>query len=120
MFLSNRFVRVAVLSCACVFSAYAQNQTAPDNSANNKNQGTTAQQQSHAASDRQMTANIRKSLMADKSLSTYGHNVKIITQNGSVTLKGPVHSDDEKQAIKAHAEGIVGKGNVTDQLTVKQ
>ena len=120
MLSSNRFVRVAVLSCACVFTAYAQNQNAPDNSANNKNQTSTADNQSHATNDRQITANIRKSLVADKNLSTYGHNVKVITQNGAVTLKGPVHSDDEKQAIEQHAADVVGKDKVTDQLTVKQ
>ncbi len=125
---SSRFARIALLSCACVFSAYvvlplpshAQNQTAPDNSANNKSQNVTADKQSHAASDRDITQKIRKSLIADKNLTMYGHNVKIITQNGSVTLKGPVHSDDEKQAIEQHAADVVGKDKVTDQLTVKQ
>ena len=39
---------------------------------------------------------IRRSVAGDKSLSTYGHNVKIISQHGKVTLKGPVNSDDEK------------------------
>jgi len=128
MLLHNRFVRVTLLSCACVFSANAvpslqanaQNQSAPDNSGNNKNQNTTADKQSSAAGDRQTTAKIRQSLVADKSLSTYGHNVKIITQNGSVTLKGPVHSDDEKRAIEQHAADVAGKDKVTNQLTVKQ
>jgi hyperosmotically inducible periplasmic protein len=58
--------------------------------------------------------------MADKSLSTYAHNVKIITQNGSVTLKGPVHSDDEKEKIASAAASVVGSEKVTNQITVKQ
>jgi hyperosmotically inducible periplasmic protein len=57
--------------------------------------------------------------MKDKSLSTYGHNVKIVAQHGKVTLRGPVHSDDEKIIIKKYAQKIAGDGNVTDELTVK-
>lgn len=57
--------------------------------------------------------------MADKSLSTYAHNVKVISQNGMVTLKGPVQSEDEKSAIEAKAAEIVGKDKVTSQLEVK-
>src|SRR5271157_5223717 len=72
-------------------------QTAPDNSANNKNQTGSADNQSNAKEDRLTTANIRKAIIADKDLSTYAHNIKIITINGSVTLKGPVKSEDEKQ-----------------------
>ena len=44
--------------------------------------------------------------MADKSLSSYAHNVKIISQNGTVTLKGPVKSDGEKQSVIAKAVGV--------------
>ena len=67
-----------------------------------------------------MTAQIRKSIMADKSLSTYAHNVKIITQNGTVTLKGPVRSDDEVKTIMAKATEVAGGGDkVVNQLEVK-
>jgi hyperosmotically inducible protein len=55
----------------------------------------------------------------DKSLSTYGHNVKIIAEHGKITLKGPVHSDDEKKAIEEHARKYAGDGNVDNQITVK-
>jgi hyperosmotically inducible protein len=93
----------------------------PDNSANNKAQNNTADQQSEASSDRLLTKKIRQALIADKSLSTYGHNVKIITKDGSVTLKGPVHSEEEKQSIASKTESIVGSPDkVTNQLTVKQ
>ena len=57
--------------------------------------------------------------MKDKSLSTYAHNVKIITQNGVVTLKGPVRSEEEKQAVEAKAKEIAGPGKVTSDLEVK-
>lgn len=78
----------------------------------------TADQQKNNRPDRELTKDIRKSIMADKSLSTYAHNIKIISQDGKVTLKGPVRSDDEKSAIEAKATEIAGQGNVTNQLTV--
>jgi osmotically-inducible protein OsmY len=58
-----------------------------------------------------MTRQIRKALVNDKSLSTYGHNVKIITQQGVVTLKGPVKSDAEKQEIESKATEVVGSAD---------
>ena len=67
-----------------------------------------------------MAAKIRRAIVADHSLSTYGHNVKVIVSGGAVILKGPVHSEVEKQSIVAKAGGIAGQDKVTDQLTVKQ
>jgi hyperosmotically inducible periplasmic protein len=108
-------------------ASLAQDQTSPpaaasqDNSAKNKVHGHTADQQSEATSDRMLTKKIRQSLIADQSLSTYGHNVKIITKNGMVTLKGPVHTEDEKSAIASKAAEVAGgQDKVTNQLTVKQ
>jgi hyperosmotically inducible protein len=57
--------------------------------------------------------------MNDKSLSTYAHNVKIITQDGQVTLKGPVRSEDEKKAVEAKAAEIAGESKVANELDVK-
>ena len=56
--------------------------------------------------------------MKDKSLSTYAHNIKIITQDGKVTLKGPVRSEEEKASIESKAVAIAGQNNVTNQLEV--
>lgn len=94
---------------------------APDNSGTNKtqNQPVTADQQKNNVSDRDLTAKIRRSVIADKSLSMYAHNVKIIVVGGSVTLKGPVHSDAEKQTIEKKATDIAGSGKVTNDITVK-
>jgi hyperosmotically inducible protein len=95
--------------------------TSPDNSAQNKAHTNTADQQSENASDRMTTKKVRQALMADKSLSMYAHNVKIITQNGAVTLKGPVNSEEEKQNIASKAAKVVGSPDkVTNDLTVKQ
>jgi hyperosmotically inducible protein len=108
-------------------ASFAQDQTSPpapatqDNSAKNKVHSHTADQQSEATSDRMLTKKIRQSLIADDSLSTYGHNVKIITKNGMVTLKGPVHTEEEKSTIASKAAEVAGgQDKVTNQLTVKQ
>ena len=79
----------------------------------------TADQQKENRPDREITRDIRRSIVQDKSLSTYAHNVKIISQNGMVTLKGPVRSEEEKSAIEAKAAEIAGKDKVTSQLEVK-
>jgi hyperosmotically inducible periplasmic protein len=87
----------------------------PDRSANALN----ADKQSNDRSDRNLTQQVRQAIMADKTLSTYAHNVKVITQNGQVTLKGPVRSDDEKRSVEAKAATIAGDNKVTSELTVK-
>jgi hyperosmotically inducible periplasmic protein len=93
----------------------------PDNSGQNKSHATTADQQSEATQDRMLTKKIRQAIIADKSLSTYAHNVKIIAKNGSVILKGPVKSDEEKQSIASKAAEIAGgPDKITNQLTVTQ
>ena len=94
-------------------------QTAPDNSARNKDHNTTADQQSANKSDTDITRDIRRSIVSDKSLSTYAHNVKIITQNGQVTLKGPVRSEDEKKTVETKAAEVAGENNVSSQLDIK-
>lgn len=97
-------------------------QSAPDNTKTNQgdaNKGaTTADQQKMNTADRNITKEIRSSIMKDKSLSTYAHNIKIITQDGKVTLKGPVRSEEEKAAIESKAVAVAGANNVTDQLEV--
>lgn len=74
--------------------------------------------QSNKKEDVDMTAKIRKAVVADDSLSTTAQNVKIITIDGQVTLRGPVKSDEEKAKIAAKAEEIAGVGKVTNQLEV--
>jgi osmotically-inducible protein OsmY len=101
----------------------AQNRE-PDNTAVNKQDRNasrpTADQAKNNMSDREMARRIRQDVVRDKSLSTYGHNVKIIAKSGKVTLRGPVHSEDEKRAIEEHARKYAGDGNVTNEVTVKE
>ncbi len=65
-----------------------------------------------------MTQRIRRALVGDKSLSTYAHNVKVISENGQVTLKGPVRSEQEKQSVEAKAIEVAGAGHVTNQISI--
>ena len=96
---------------------------APDNTKVNERDRSkaapTADQAKNNKSDRDVMQKIRKSIMDDKTLSTYAHNVKVISQHGKVTLKGPVRSAEEKQTIEQKATEVAGAGNVTNQLTVK-
>lgn len=97
--------------------------TKPDNTRVNKRDqapgAVTADQQKMNAADRNLTAKIRKAVIADKALSTYAHNVKIISQDGKVTLKGPVRSEDEVKSILAKAVEIAGADNVVNEMAVK-
>jgi hyperosmotically inducible protein len=118
---------LTMVFCAAVIG-YGQapdTSTKPDNTKVNKrdrNAGeATADQQKTNAPDQEMTRKIRRSIMADKSLSSYAHNIKIISQNGAVTLKGPVKSNEEKEAVMAKAVAVAGSADkVTDQISVKQ
>jgi hyperosmotically inducible periplasmic protein len=117
---------VIILSSVAAVACYGQtSDTKPDNTKVNQRDRSasevTADQQKANATDRDLTKKIRRSVMADKSLSTYAHNIKIISQNGVVTLKGPVKSDDEKRAVVAKAVAVAGTADkVTDQISVKQ
>jgi hyperosmotically inducible periplasmic protein len=97
-------------------------QTAPDNSKTNKRDrdksSPTADGQKMNATDRDLAKRIRSAIVDDKSLSTYAHNIKIVAQDGKVTLKGPVRSEEEKSAIETKATEVAGAGNVVNQLEV--
>jgi hyperosmotically inducible protein len=110
------------LGCAALGNAQDTPQPAPDNSKTNQRDrdkaAATADRQKMSAEDRELTRKIRASVTADKSLSTYAHNVKIITRDGKVTLKGPVRSDQEKTDLLSKATAIAGEANVTDEMDV--
>ncbi len=116
-----------MLAVGCLGAASGQNsaktgQTAPDNTRVNDRDksGTeaTADQQKENSSDRAITQQIRKAILQDKSLSAYAHNVKIVTQDGNVILKGPVRSVEEKKAIEAMAIAVAGEDRVSSQIQV--
>ena len=80
----------------------------------------TPQNQSGAKADRLLTAAVRKAIVKDKSLSTYAHNVKVITRDGVVTLRGPVQTSEEKTKVAELAQQVSGVSKVDDQLLVKK
>lgn len=92
---------------------------AADNSAvNQRHTDLTAADQSNDPSDLEITRQIRKSLTSNDALSTYAQNVKIITREGSVVLKGPVRSLDEKETVEAAARRVAGNTQVSSEITI--
>ena len=96
--------------------------SAPDNTGRNvRDRGgdtVTSGDQSESKADLETTRKIRQAVVGDDSLSTSAHNVKIITADGAVTLRGPVRSDDERRKIGAMAEQVAGAGRVQNHLEV--
>lgn len=112
-----------LLCCEFATAAAQKSDKKQDNSRENKrdrdaNQPTADQQKMNAA-DEDLTRKIRQSIMADKSLSTYAQNLKIISRDGKVTMKGPVRSEDEKRNVMAKAVEVAGHADrVINQITV--
>lgn len=119
--------RFFILSSAILILAgtplFAETGPAPDNSKINKrDQGDAAKTPEHQSNDKadvELTRQIRKEITQDKSLSILAHNVKIITEGGKVTLRGPVNSQDEKEKVGQKAQQVAGSGKVQNELDVK-
>jgi osmotically-inducible protein OsmY len=98
-------------------------QNAPDNSSKNQRDNklgkATAEDQSNTKSDREIARHLRKEIMAKKGLSTNAQNVKLITENGVLMLRGPVDSQQEKDLIGDMAKQCCGARSYTNQLEVK-
>jgi hyperosmotically inducible periplasmic protein len=125
--MSHSKIRSAVLAgvfgCTLATSSAAfSQQSAADNTRNNQQDRSddrpSADQQSNNTADQSLTRQIRQAILSDKSLSTYAHNVKIISQDGQVTLRGPVRSKEEKRVVESKAAEIAGDGKVTSELQV--
>jgi hyperosmotically inducible protein len=114
-------VLIGVLS-GSTGSIAAQTQTRPDNTKVNTRDradgAVTADQQKENPTDRDLAQKVRRSLTRDKTLSTYAHNVKIVSQGGQVTLKGPVRSEQEKKHIEAKAVEVAGAGHVVNEISI--
>ncbi len=122
------FRKTALLSAfafATVLGSIAQADPAPaentrrnDPDKSQQGQKPTADQSKNSKSDVDITAQIRRSVMADKVLSTSAHNVKIIVESGMVTLKGPVKTTDEKMSVEKKAVEVAGAKNVRNQIEI--
>jgi hyperosmotically inducible protein len=113
-----QMLALVVVSTAMLNGAAAQQQTAPDNTKRNKTEATTAEQQKNNKSDLETTRRIRKAIVDDKALSTYAQNIKIVTEDGQVTLTGPVNTSEEQAAVAAKALQVAGAGKVINQTEV--
>ena len=102
--------------------SFGQSDTSSDNTKINKRDRfaneLTSDQQKFSDTDTKITARIRQDIMKEKNLSTYGQNIKIITVNGKVTLKGPVHSQSEQSSILKCARSVAGASNVINEITI--
>jgi len=78
----------------------------------------TADNQKQNKADVELTAKIRQLIIKDESLTTNAQNIKIISVDGAVTLKGPVKTDLEKSTVEKHAIAIAGEKNVTNQIEI--
>jgi hyperosmotically inducible protein len=113
------------LLCVPVFTlaAIAQDTPAADNTKKNQRDRSgdkkTSGDQSNSSQDVKITAAIRRAVVRDHSLSMTAKNVKIITANGMVTLRGPVKSDAEKAKIVELAQSAAGNAKIDNQLEVK-
>ena len=116
---------ILTLLCTSVFtlSAIAQDTAAADNTRKNERdrsgETTTSGDQSNSQEDVKITAAIRRAVVRDNSLATTAKNVKIITANGTVTLRGPVKNDAEKTKIAELAQSAAGNAKIDNQLEVK-
>jgi hyperosmotically inducible protein len=118
----SAFLFLGVSTPACGPAREQGSQQTPDNSKTNQRDRdkTTpaADDQKMTPADRDLVRKIRSAIHEDKSLSTYAHNIKVISRDGKVTLKGPVRSEEEKSSIVAKATAVAGERNVDDQLQV--
>jgi len=114
---------VSLVGLATVTMAQDSKPVAPNNSAVNVRDrnpaAMTADQQSNNKADMELTRQIRRAVMKDDSLSTMAHNVKIMSANGEVTLRGPVKTEHEKTVVASKAQAIAGVDKVDNQLEVK-
>ena len=118
----KKITLTVLVASAFTLSAIAEEKTAADNTAKNERDASgetqTSGDQSNSPEDIKITADIRRAVVAEKSLSMTAKNVKIITANGVVTLRGPVNSAEEKTTIAKLATSAAGKAKIDNQLEV--
>jgi hyperosmotically inducible periplasmic protein len=122
-FMKQTLLVLACLSTVSLAAMAADDKTKPDNTAINErdrsSETQTSGDQSNSSADLKITQAIRQAIMKDSELSTTAKNVKIITDNGQVTLRGPVKNAQEKAKIDQLARSAAGGAKIDDQLDVK-
>lgn len=114
-----------VSTCSLSLSVWAADagKSEADNSKKNERdrsgQTKTSGDQSNRPEDLKVTQAIRQAIVKDSALSVMAKNVKIITADGKVTLRGPVNNAEEKEKIESYAKASAGNLPVDNQLEVK-
>jgi hyperosmotically inducible periplasmic protein len=123
MLMKRTLLVLTCLSTVSLAAMAADDKTKPDNTAINERDRSgetqTSGDQSNSSADLKITQAIRQALVKDGELSTTAKNVKIITNNGQVTLRGPVKNAQEKAKIDQLARSAAGGAKIDDQLDVK-
>ena len=123
MLMKRTLLVLACLSVSSLAAMPADDKTKPDNTAINERDRSretqTSGDQSNSSADLKITQAIRQALMKDSELSTTAKNIKIVTNNGQVTLRGPVKNAQEKAKIDQLAKSAAGDAKIDDQLDVK-
>ncbi len=118
---------LVALTCLSAFSLAAlaadDEKAKPDNTATNERDRSgetkTSGDESNSSADLKITQAIRRALMKDRELSTMAKNIKVVTANGQVTLRGPVKTVQEKTKVDQIARSAAGGARIDDQLEVK-
>jgi osmotically-inducible protein OsmY len=122
-FMKQTLLVLACLSTVSLAAMAADDKTKPDNTAKNQrdrsSETQTSGDQSNSSADLKITQAIRQALMKDSELSTTAKNIKVITDNGQVTLRGPVKNAQEKARVDQLARSAAGGAHIVDQLDVK-
>jgi hyperosmotically inducible periplasmic protein len=122
--MKNTLLVLACLTGLSLAAMAADEKTNPDNTAINQRDRSgdskTSGDQSNSSSDLKVTQAIRQALMKDGTLSTSAKNIKVITENGQVTLRGPVKNVQEKARVDQLAKSAAGGANIVDQLDVNE
>ena len=123
MLMKRTLLALACFSAVSLAAIAADDKTKPDNAATNERDRSgetkTSGDQSNSSADLKITQAIRRALMKDSELSTTAKNIQIITDNGQVTLRGPVKNGQEKAKIDQLARSAAGGAKIVDQLDVK-
>jgi hyperosmotically inducible protein len=121
--MKRTLLALACLSAVSLAALAGNEKTKPDNTATNERDRSgetqTSGDQSNSPADLKITQAIRQALMKDSELSTTAKNIKVITANGHVTLRGPVKTAQEKAKIDQLAKSAAGGAHIDDQLDGK-
>jgi hyperosmotically inducible periplasmic protein len=121
--MKRTLLAIAYLSTLTLATLAADDKKAPDNTATNERdrfgETQTSGDQSNSSADLKITQAVRQALMKESELSMTAKNIKVITSNGQVTLRGPVETAQEKTKINQLASSVAGGARIDNQLEVE-